>query len=1230
MAYGLRIINDDSELLIDSEYFNPTFVQKIEFNTTATLTEAATGYIHPGYIKREYTSSTAVPFIGVGSTYIVMWTLPDNGASDIYYNFETSIAYSLSNLICYVYANSTGSALTYTLPTAYIFAIDALGLENIASTGPALRMYNSANPQRKTFDSNLLQLVPYSITDTFAFSISGTNPNNYGTTPVSIALSVPTNPIFMLPDYHALRINKGPVNSIAHQEYLYQTAFKRIGTTLYTRLYVVDYYNEDYAWPLTQTTFTSGNNNQLSVIVADADFYQSVTAGGGGGGSNPTYTLSSNFSSRDEGTTVVVTLTTTLVADGSSFPYTVTGISAADLSAGAMTGSFIVYSNTATASFTFLSDVSTGEGAETFILSLDNLAPTVSVTVNDSSQAIPPSYSWSTPGNVNEGATGFTTFNASNANGKVVAFDIWSPSTGVSISGSSDGALLTSSWTISGNTATSINVQYSAVADQATEGPEAFRLRAVVDGAAYFSNDITVNDTSKTIGYSIAAADNWNESNTYVVTVSASNVNGTTLYLTTDNSLVVPSSSSVVVNSDTFSTNVNYSGGMVTANTTVRLHLRTGSAAGTIQAFKDIVLTNVTPSYSFGAVSAMDEGTSSSVQFNFSYAANAAVTFSVIAPSTGTSGVSDVTLNTTSHTVGNTNSSGNVSVTYSVGNDLSTSEGEEKFRIRASIGASVLAESSDITINDSSRAAGYSFGTIPTSIDEGSSGTFNFTTSNVVNGTTLYWNVTNSGDFSTSSGSFTITTNAGSFSVSPASDVSTNEGAETFQARVYTDSGRTNLVATSASVTINDTSRAAIPTYTLTRNVASVIEGGSFTITFATNQAGLFAYTITGVSSADISSASLTGTVGNGSVLTYTASNDLSTDEGTETFSITLDNGLSNTATVTISDTSRAAASYSILSAPTSIANGSSATFTHRSSNASGVTVTVSDNSTRASVSPTSFTIGSNQQTDTSITITTTSPTSSVAAETVTVTCSPGGSFTFTIPAETITAPIWYAYDQATPLSWTVPAGRTSIRVALCGGGAGGGGGSAGTTPAKGGGGGGSVRDFTYAVSPGQNLTITVGAGGSGGFSPTAGGTSSISGGSGGTQSAAGGNPGSGFTGGASGTPFSGGSGNNGAGGGGGGSASTGFGGGGGEGGDGGFGTSITTNATYYVAGGGGGASRSAIPGAGDSGGGTGAASNNVTQATGGAATFYGSGGGGGVNGGGGGAGFRGIVMWLG
>jgi hypothetical protein len=1035
MAYGLRIINDDSELLIDSDYLNPTFVQKLEFDTTPTLVEAASGFIHPGYIKREYKTTNTVSMGVTGMAYVVMWTLPDNGANDIYYNFDTSIAYLNEKLTCFVYANSTGNALTYTLPTAYVFAVTPAGINTLNSTGPALRMYNSAG--QKTFDSNLVQLAPYSITDTFAFSIAGTNPNNYGTTPVSINLSIPTNPIFMLPDFHALRINKGPENSIAHQEYLYQTAFRRIGSTLYTRLYVVDYYNEDYAWPLTQTTFTSGNNNQLSIIVADANLYEAVSAGGGGGGSNPTYTLSSNFTSRDEGTTVVVTLNTTLVADYTEFFYTVTGVAAADLSTGGVTGKFIILNNTASASFTFANDLLT-EGTETFILGLDGLTQSVSVTVNDTSKA--GTFSWSTPGNVNEGSTGFTTFNATNANGKVVTFSVIAPSTGTSVSGSSDGALLTSSWTVSGDAPTSINVQYSAVADSTTEGPEAFRIVATVDGVPYTSNDIIVNDTSKTIGYSVSAADNWDESGTYAVTIGANNVNGTTLYLTTDNALVTPSSSTVTVNSDTFTVNVNYTAGIVTTNTTVRLHVRTGSATGTIQAFKDIILTNVASSYSFGTVAAFNEGSSGSVQFNYSYAANKSVTFSVAAPTSGTSGVSDVTLNTTTHSIGATNASGNVSVTYSAAADTTT-EGPEYFRIAATVDGSTY-YSNNITINDTSLTPTptYVLTRSVASVNEGGSFSITFATNQA--GSFAY-TITGVSSADISGASLTGTVSNGStLNYTVASDATT-EGSETFSISLN------NGLSNTPTVTFNDTSLTPAPTYSLTRSTASVNEGGSFTITFATNQAGSFAYTITGVSSADIGGASLTGSVSNGSVLSYNVTADTTT-EGSETFSITLNNGLSNTPTVTINDTSLTAPSYSLGNTwnGQTIANGTILFFYLRSTNASGVTVNVSKSGTgssRVTIDPTSFTIAGNGQTDTYIQVTTSNPSSPIAQQSVTISLSTGQSFSFNIQAvteqipwvtsvvDTMFSPIYYngetityAINMASPIT-----ASTQVRVSV-------------------------------------------------------------------------------------------------------------------------------------------------------------------------------------------------------
>jgi hypothetical protein len=150
-----------------------------------------------------------------------------------------------------------------------------------------------------------------------------------------------------------------------------------------------------------------------------------------------------------------------------------------------------------------------------------------------------------------------------------------------------------------------------------------------------------------------------------------------------------------------------------------------------------------------------------------------------------------------------------------------------------------------------------------TSVNEGSSLTFNVTGTNIVNGT-YYFTVTNSGDFGTSSGSFTITSNAGSFSVTPTADVTT-EGAETFTASVRTGSTGGTIVATSASITINDTSTTPTPTYSVTPSAGSVIETQTvtFNVTGTNITNGTYYYSLEQsagtIVAADFNPASLTG-----------------------------------------------------------------------------------------------------------------------------------------------------------------------------------------------------------------------------------------------------------------------------------------------------------------------------------------------------------------------------------
>jgi hypothetical protein len=110
----------------------------------------------------------------------------------------------------------------------------------------------------------------------------------------------------------------------------------------------------------------------------------------------------------------------------------------------------------------------------------------------------------------------------------------------------------------------------------------------------------------------------------------------------------------------------------------------------------------------------------------------------------------------------------------------------------------------------------------PTSVNEGSSVTFVVRTTNFGSGT-LYWTLEavsgtiNNSDFSapvnavTSGGSVVMTNNVGTFAVTLANDATT-EGAETFRSRLRTGSTSGTIVATSATITINDTSQTPAPT----------------------------------------------------------------------------------------------------------------------------------------------------------------------------------------------------------------------------------------------------------------------------------------------------------------------------------------------------------------------------------------------------------------------------------
>jgi|11_taG_2_1085331.scaffolds.fasta_scaffold00264_30 plastocyanin len=205
------------------------------------------------------------------------------------------------------------------------------------------------------------------------------------------------------------------------------------------------------------------------------------------------------------------------------------------------------------------------------------------------------------------------------------------------------------------------------------------------------------------------------------------------------------------------------------------------------------------------------------------------------------------------------------------------------------------------------------------SVSEGAALLVNVTTTNVLDATTLYWTVTNAGDFSVSDGSFSINSNAGSFSVTPTADVTT-EGNETFIAEIRTGSAAGPIVAQTGNITILDSSTAPVPSVDSVAAVFNVVNEGSalnFNVTTSNIPDGtILDWRANNVSTTNADFINNNGAIqifSNAATFSVTPYQDTST-EGNETFTVTVDGTVSSTAvsatsgSVTINDTSQAPA----------------------------------------------------------------------------------------------------------------------------------------------------------------------------------------------------------------------------------------------------------------------------------------------------------------------------------
>jgi hypothetical protein len=247
-----------------------------------------------------------------------------------------------------------------------------------------------------------------------------------------------------------------------------------------------------------------------------------------------------------------------------------------------------------------------------------------------------------------------------------------------------------------------------------------------------------------------------------------------------------------------------------------KVNISTGSTIGAIVGTSNtIFVTNLgEPSYTIGvSTTTVNEGSSVNFTANTINVGSGTTLYYSTGGSMVAADFSDNSLTGSFSIIGTGATTGVATVTRTIAND-SITEGNESFTfvIRTeSTSGTVVATSSAVTVVDV--VPSYSVVPSTTSVNEGSSVTFTVTTIGVPNATTLYWTtlqtsgVVSASDFNdgVASGSFAVNNNTGTITRTLATDRFT-EGAEQFKLEIRTVSTSGTIVATSDSVTVNDTS----------------------------------------------------------------------------------------------------------------------------------------------------------------------------------------------------------------------------------------------------------------------------------------------------------------------------------------------------------------------------------------------------------------------------------------
>lgn len=328
----------------------------------------------------------------------------------------------------------------------------------------------------------------------------------------------------------------------------------------------------------------------------------------------------------------------------------------------------------------------------------------------------------------------------------------------------------------------------------------------------------TQNGPTYSVGVSTTIVD---EGSSVTFTVTTTGIStGTTLYYTTtgpvsaadftNNSL----SGSFVINNNTGTIVRTLVDDETFENEDFTLEIRTTSTSGSVVAESELVtINNIVKSYSVGvSTTSINEG--GTVNFTVN-TINVGSGTTLYYSTDGTVSSADFVNNslTGSFSVVSTGATTGIATISRVLSNEGSAESTEYFTLNIRTGSTsgtIVATSSTVTVNNVEQT--YSVGVSTASINEGQTVTFTVTTTNFPNGTSLYYSTIGAGitasDFTNNSltGSFVINNNSGAFARTISGD-RTTEGSEQFQIQLRTGSTSGTIVATSSTVTINDTSR---------------------------------------------------------------------------------------------------------------------------------------------------------------------------------------------------------------------------------------------------------------------------------------------------------------------------------------------------------------------------------------------------------------------------------------